>query len=161
MKKSLGITMFLLMAIGIATLGLAADQTVNVIIPASSALILSDNEATITFPSIETWTADSATAVSEDFSIITHHNGSNNPDILVTSTDLSNGDGATLDRSRFLLYVTPHQQAERNAALNAAFNITDIGRGRKVANAHYGLTIDADQQSGTYTGTVTFTLVNQ
>lgn len=163
MKKTLGIVVTLLVVLGVATFGLAANQTVNVIIPASSSLTLDTNAVTISFPTIDTWAADTFTATSNNFNIITHHNGSNNPDIQVASGDLTNSDGVALERSRFNVFVTPQQQAEQNGVLNSAAGITipDIGRGRKTATAHYALTIDAAQQSGTYTGTVVFTLVNQ
>lgn len=158
MKMILSITIVLLLAVALTTFGLAADQTVTVNIPPISILTLSTNDATITFPSFD---AETYTANSNSFNVITQHNGSENPDVQVSSTALTNTNGAALDLSQFIVYLTPQNMSQASGALDQPVTIENIGRGRKTATAYYGLTIDAEQQAGTYTGTVTFTLVNQ
>jgi hypothetical protein len=161
MKKTLGIAMVLMVAFSVTMIGLAADQTVTVNIPAYSNLTLSTPAVTITFPTIDTWTSDTYTQNSDEFDVITRHNGSTDPDITVSSSALANSNGTTLDLSKFVVYLTPQGQNIKNGALNSTVTFENVGKGRKVAKAYYGLTIDAEQESGQYTGTVTYTLVNQ
>ncbi|HEX2953697.1 MAG TPA: hypothetical protein VHR47_06905 [Bacillota bacterium] len=163
MKKTLGIAMIILVALGISVLSLAAPatQTVTVRIPDVSMITLSANNMLIAFDPIDQWTSDSATEKSDSFDIITRHNGTLDPDVTVSSTDLTNG-SANLDRSQFKVFVKPADAStEQSGSLDNTVTVQNVGKGRKTASAYYQLTLGADQQSGEYTGTVTYTLVNQ
>lgn len=147
-----------------STWGLAADQQVNVIIPSRAFIWIMTPNITINIPSIDTWPAgaETITRPSQNFNIITALNTLGNSDMVVSATALQSGaNGPTIPLSDLRINLdTFLSGASTSGTLDQTVVLRRIGTGIRLTSGRYDLTVSAAQQAGTYTGTVTFTLVN-
>jgi hypothetical protein len=157
----------LLMAIA-STFGLAADQGVNVLIPARAMIIIWPDDITINMPRIDTWPSGSETYTqsSREFTIVTALNTLGNSDMVVTASPLQHQNGsATIPLSGFKVNLENLSILGPNVtvteSLDKVVRLKNIGMGLQLTTGYYDLTVNADQEAGRYQGTVTYTLINR
>lgn len=152
----------LLMAISVW--GLTAEQGVTVIVPSRAFIMILSPSVTLNIPSIEDWPvgAETMTRSSQDFYITSTLNTLGNSDMVVTSTVLQSGvNGPTIPLSDLRVNLNTFlSSASATGTLDNVVIMKNIGVGIRITRGRYDLTVNASQQAGTYTGTVTYTLVN-
>lgn len=167
-RASFFLTLTLIVCVILAASGLAADQGVRVIVPSRALIVILTPQVTINIPSIDTWPlgAQSLTVSSQTFTILTTLNTLGNSDMVVTSTPFQSGvNGPTIPLSDIKVNLdtypflggTPVTTA---GTLDRVVVSNDIGAGIRWTFGRYDVTVSDTQESGRYTGTVTYTLVN-
>ncbi|HEX2953696.1 MAG TPA: hypothetical protein VHR47_06900 [Bacillota bacterium] len=167
-RTIIGTAFILIVMVFSATWGLAATQDINVIVPARALIWISEPDILFDFPAINTWPngAVNYTLRSEEFLVTTIMNNLGNSDMMVTSSSLQNGsNGATIPLSGFRVNLENYNLFSENGTISETLDkpvrLRNIGGGIQFTRGSYDLTVNAAQQAGQYTGTVTYTLVNR